>query len=58
MTSNVKTIPKIAGFPSHWPRDKKSRLTQRDGEIFLTHPERKAQKFDVANNRWSEADAG
>jgi hypothetical protein len=52
MTAQKKQ--KILSYPTGWPTDQRSHVYSLDGEVFISHPERKPHRYDEKTQRWAE----
>ena len=43
---------KITTYPTNWPRDNRSHVTERDDVTILTHPDRAPHKYDPVTKKW------
>lgn len=54
MTATQKKPARPTNYPSGWPTDTRSRITEMDGIYFIAHPERHPHLWDAESRTWKE----
>lgn len=57
MTAAQKQPVRPTNYPSGWPTDTRSQSYEKDGEIFIKHPDRNPHRWDAENRTWKEIKA-
>lgn len=54
MLSQQKQYTRPTSYPTGWPTDGRSHMTEFEGIYFLTHPERNPHRRNVGEANWKE----